>query len=250
MMPIVDAKFKGLIPPITEDERAQLEHNILESGECRDALILWNGVIIDGHNRLEICMKHGIKFGVREMEFASREDVMVWIIENQLGRRNLCDAARIELALQKAEMLREQARKNQIRAGRDIHRADKLLSKTSICQKDPIHVQKALAVEAGVSEGTFYNYMQIKREGTPELTEKVTSGEMKIGTAHKLLGKEIIKQLTLADKMYKYIVKNIPTEDDDTNRVIYEELYKLQEKLMLLTDILSEEDEGCLDSWE
>ncbi|MCL2197554.1 MAG: hypothetical protein FWB80_01390 [Defluviitaleaceae bacterium] len=231
MLPIIDPQFKEVIPPLSPEERSQLEHNILESKKCRDAIILWEGIIIDGHNRYEICTKHGITFGIREMEFATREDAMVWIIENQLGRRNLNDAARIELALQKAELFREKAKRNKIRSGRDRHRAGEVLSETSICQKNPINVRKELATEADVSEGNLHYYMQIKNEGSPELLEKVKSGEMKIGSAHRLLGKQILKELKLADGMYKYILANIPTEDEEVNRVIYEGLAELREKL-------------------
>ncbi|MCL2198806.1 MAG: hypothetical protein FWB80_07770 [Defluviitaleaceae bacterium] len=232
MIPIIDPDFKGLIPPLSDEEREQLEHNILEGG-CRDAIITWQGIIIDGHNRFDICTKHGITFGIREMEFDNRDDVLVWIIENQLGRRNLSDAARIELALQKAELLKQKAKQKQIRAGRDRHRAGELNPKTSICQKEPIYVLDAVADDAGVSRGTVHSYAQIQKEGSPQLVEKVKNGEMKIGSAHRLLGKEIIKQLKIADGMYKYIIKNIPIEDDDdTNNAIYQGLYDLQKKLM------------------
>ncbi|MCL1862245.1 MAG: hypothetical protein FWF78_01625, partial [Defluviitaleaceae bacterium] len=92
MIPIIDPQFRALIPPLSAEERDQLEHNIMESRTCRDAIILWRDIIIDGHNRFDICTKHGITFGVREMEFCNRDDAMVWIIENQLGRRNIPDA--------------------------------------------------------------------------------------------------------------------------------------------------------------
>lgn len=236
MLPKICAEFKALIPPLSPEEREQLEQNIAETGECRDAIVLWNGVIIDGHNRFDICARHGISFGIRELNFENREAAMVWIIENQLGRRNLCDAARIELALQKAELLRERAKKNQIAAGRDKSRGGELLAKTSICRKEPIDVRKVLATEAGVGERTVGRYMQIKKDGHPELIEKMAGGEMKIGTAHRLLGKEIIKQLKVAEKSLRYIVKSIPYEGSDANCVIHEKLKKLACKARDLTE--------------
>ena len=234
-IPLVDPEFKNLIPPLSKDEREQLEQNILSCRKCRNALILWDGILVDGHNRLEICMKHGIQFEIIEMAFTSREDAKVWILENQLGRRNLNDAMRIELALAKAELLREKGRNNQILAGREKSRAAKLLSKTS----NTIRSQKILAKEAGVSEGTLYNYMQIKKDGSPELVEKVRNGELKIGTAHRMLAKEMIRQLKLADKMYKVIGKYIPFEDnDEVNEDVYNRLKKLHELLYELSSKL------------
>ena len=212
MIPSIDPEFRGLIPPLLVDEFNQLEQNILSCGRCRDAIILWDGVIVDGHNRFEICVKHGIEFKITEMEFASREAVMVWILENQLGRRNLSDAARIELALAKAEMLRERARRKQSQAGGDKKSAESLRTKTSNSVSksvDSLNVLNALADDAGVGRGTIQRYMELKESGNPELVSRVKSGELKIGTAHRMLGKEVLKQLDRADKMYEYIHANL-----------------------------------------
>ena len=62
ILPNIDPEFKGLIPPLQADEREQLEQNILQACKCHDAIVLWDGKIIDGHNRYEICVKHGIEF--------------------------------------------------------------------------------------------------------------------------------------------------------------------------------------------
>jgi anti-sigma-K factor RskA len=102
-LPIIDPEFKGLIQPLSADERQQLEHNITTEGECREAIILWGKIIVDWHNRYEICTRHGIEFGIREMEFESRDAAKIWILNEQLGRRNLHEAARIEIVLKKAE---------------------------------------------------------------------------------------------------------------------------------------------------
>ncbi len=88
----IDDEFKALIPPLTNEEYAQLEANILEEG-CRDALVLWDGVLVDGHNRYEICLKHQLPFDVADKEFADREAVKDWMDANQLGRRNLTPEA-------------------------------------------------------------------------------------------------------------------------------------------------------------
>lgn len=87
---IVDPEFKALIPPLSPDEYSQLEANILADG-CRDPLVVWAGenVLIDGHNRYEICRKHDIGFDVVEHEFADRDEAMDWMDANQLGRRNI-----------------------------------------------------------------------------------------------------------------------------------------------------------------
>jgi len=228
--PMIDPEFRGIIPSLSDDEYQQLEQNILSEQKCRDAILMWDGVIIDGHNRFYICVKHGIEFEVREMEFESREEVKLWILENQLGRRNLTDAMRIEIALGKAEMLRERAREKQSQAGGDKISPGALLSKSSKANEERINVQKTLAKEAGVSAGTLYSYICVREDGSPALLDKVKSGEIKIGRAYKMLEKEIVKQLKQADKWYAYIKARMPFDrDDELDREINRRLGELEE---------------------
>ena len=86
----IDPEFQSKIPPLTAEERSQLESNILEEGRIISPLIVWNGLIVDGHNRFDILKQHPeIEYTVLEKEFANRYEAIVWICKNQLGRRNL-----------------------------------------------------------------------------------------------------------------------------------------------------------------
>jgi len=85
---IIDEEFRILLPQLDEETFRLLEENILEYG-CRDPLVLWNGILIDGYNRYKICKHHDIPFRTVDMEFNSREEVLIWIISNQVSRRNL-----------------------------------------------------------------------------------------------------------------------------------------------------------------
>ena len=86
----VDPEFQSKIPPLTAEERSQLEANILEEGRLLNPLIVWKGIIVDGHNRFEILKQHPeIEYTVLEKEFANRYEAIIWICKNQLGRRNL-----------------------------------------------------------------------------------------------------------------------------------------------------------------
>ena len=86
----IDPEFQGKIPPLTFEELNQLEANILRDGRIINPIIVWRGLIVDGHNRFTIAKKHPeIPFTVHEKEFASRYEAIIWICKNQLGRRNL-----------------------------------------------------------------------------------------------------------------------------------------------------------------
>ncbi|MCG7327038.1 hypothetical protein [Achromobacter sp. ACRQX] len=101
----VDEGLRAYIDPLTEDEHAALERSLLAEG-CRDALVLWGDLLIDGHNRYAICVKHNIPFQtIQHPHFKSMDDVHLWMIENHLGRRSVSDFQRGVLALRKKEIL-------------------------------------------------------------------------------------------------------------------------------------------------
>lgn len=84
----IDAEFRSLIPKISEDELIRLEKSLIEEG-CRDPLVLWDGILLDGHNRYEICICKEIPFKTIGKTFDNRDQAKIWIIANQLARRNI-----------------------------------------------------------------------------------------------------------------------------------------------------------------
>lgn len=94
----IDPEFADQIPPLTEEEYQQLEANILSNGEVINPIIIWNGVIVDGHNRFRILEQHPeIPCRTFEKKFSDRSEVVAWICKNQLGRRNLTSDQRTYL---------------------------------------------------------------------------------------------------------------------------------------------------------
>jgi len=85
---IIDEEFKILLPALDADTYKRLEKDIQQNG-CRDPLVLWEDILIDGYNRYNICMEHDIPFETVRIEFDSREEALIWIIKNQVLRRNL-----------------------------------------------------------------------------------------------------------------------------------------------------------------
>ena len=224
----IDKEFMKLIPPLLEEEYRQLEKNILAKGKLINPIILWDGIIVDGHNRFYICMQHGIEFEVTDIAFETREDAKLWILENQLGRRNLTDAARIELALKKEKLLKALAKERQTLGGK--HKG-KLLPKSST---GTLHVQRDTAKNANVSKGSLVRYKQIMQEGSPALIEDVKSGKLKIGTAHRLLPSRVEKRLMEAEKMCKYIFEHLNLVTDENEKA------DVNEKLLFLREQLAE----------
>ncbi|MBM4012600.1 MAG: hypothetical protein FJ286_14705, partial [Planctomycetes bacterium] len=90
---VIDPEFAALIPPLSAEEREQLETNIIEHGGARDPIVVWGRegklIVLDGHNRYEICTRLGLPFDIHQLAFSKRENAADWIDRNQLGRRNL-----------------------------------------------------------------------------------------------------------------------------------------------------------------
>ena len=102
---VVNEALKAYIDPLTPEEYEALERSILAEG-CRDALVLWGDLLVDGHNRYGICQKHGLPFQtVQSKLFHSMEDVHLWMIDQHLGRRSVSDFQRGVLALRKREIV-------------------------------------------------------------------------------------------------------------------------------------------------
>lgn len=184
----IDTEFKALIPPLTDDERRQLEENLLAEG-CRDALVTWNGVLIDGHNRYEICTRHGIDFRTTERTFATRNDAKLWMVRNQMGRRNLSDFQRTEIWLSVKPVLVEKAKANMsaggvARAASALRGDDGVFSSQGLSNFttpgiEPVGgVRDQIAQFADVSSATVHKVEKILKHGTPEEIEAGRRGEV------------------------------------------------------------------------
>src|SRR5690554_2008337 len=108
----INPEFEKLCRRLSTDEFDRLEKNIIECG-CLDPILLWNGFIVDGHNRYTICKKHNIEFRIKSLAFDSKDDVMLYMIEHQLGRRNLSDLDKVALLAHKEPILKKQAKERQ-----------------------------------------------------------------------------------------------------------------------------------------
>jgi len=165
----IDREFKNLIPAIGDEERQQLEANIVEFGGARDPLVVWRegdrDILIDGHNRHEICTRLGLDYRVEPMEFASRDEAADWIDRNQLGRRNL--------SRQDYKLL---LGRRYNRAKKAAHRPDKSVNVAELSGV----TSERLAKEHGVTEKTVRNAGKFQAAAEKLGIEKqIASGKVK-----------------------------------------------------------------------
>lgn len=176
---IINEELRSFIDPLTPVEYAALERSLQTEG-CRDALVLWRDVLIDGHNRYEICQKHGIPFRtVHNNNFASLEDVMLWVIDNNLARRSVSDFQRGMLALRKKEIVAARAAQRAAEAPPE-QAAEEGGDDTAT---PPWSTREDVAKAARVSANTLSQIERIRKTAAPELVDAVRSGTISVSAA-------------------------------------------------------------------
>jgi len=172
MKPQIDPEFQSQIPPLSAEERDQLKANIAAEG-CRDALVLWNGILLDGHNRLEICEEIGKPYKTISVKLADRDAALEWIIRNQFGRRNLTTFARAELALKLKPFVEKKAKDNQKRGGKTAGRGREKIKQVSPILEKPIHTDVEVAKAAGLNRNTIRAAEFVSKHADEETKKKL-----------------------------------------------------------------------------
>ena len=174
----IDSEFQHLIPPLTSSELDELRESLSTQG-CHDKLLVWkdHNILLDGHHRYTICHELGLDFEIREIELPSRDDVKIWIIKNQRGRRNLTPSQLSMLAVKLEAIYSEKAKENmgtRTDLGQDLGQGEGGRS-----------AEKA-AEDMGVSRQSVSFAKKVSAKGIPELVRRVASGDIAVSAASKI----------------------------------------------------------------
>ncbi|WP_346991221.1 hypothetical protein [Agathobacter rectalis] len=207
----INPELRDFIPPLSGEEKKQLEDSLLKYGYKGAPIYIWNDYIVDGHNRYELCKKHNIKFPVEELilgDDATIIDVMEWMINTQLGRRNLPPAQRLAVMDKFKRKIQEQAKSTQ------GTRTD-LTSSPNGEKVISTHTDKELAKMAGVGTGTVARFNKVMKSDDEELKKKVLSNEVSINAGYEKVREKEKKK------------ENINTEQSSSKPKTYQEAAKL-----------------------
>lgn len=192
---VIKEELKAYIDPLTADEYEALERSILAEG-CRDALVLWGDVLVDGHNRYAICRKHNLPFQtVQSTRFKSMEDVHLWMIDQHLGRRSLSDFQRGVLALRKREITAER------RARADVAPAPEAAEAPAPAEAEPaeaLNTREALARMARLSSNQVVQIEKIHKQAAPEVVAAVKAGTISLNAAAAVATLPVEEQVAAA----------------------------------------------------
>jgi len=188
---VVNEDLKAYIDPLTPEEHEALERSLLAEG-CRDALVLWGDMLVDGHNRYGICQKHGIAFQTLQSSlFKTMDDVHLWMIDQHLGRRSVSDFQRGVLALRKREILND--RQVQAASAAQADSASPAVDATSAPTVPsatvpaptaaPLKNREDIAKVARLSSSQVVMIEKIQKQAAPEVVAAVKSGAISINAA-------------------------------------------------------------------
>ncbi len=224
----VSEELKAYIDPLTPDEHEALERSLLAEG-CRDALVLWGDLLIDGHNRYGICQQHGIPFQtVQHPHFKSMDDVHLWMIDQHLGRRSVSDFQRGVLALRKREIL-AQRRERAAAPSPASTSPDQVTNQAeapAAPEPAPLKNRTDIARAARLSSNQVVMIEKIQNQAVPELVAAVKQGTISLNAAAAvaslpadeqkaaaLAGKDELKQ---AAKRVREVKRKPITEREET----------------------------------
>ena len=254
----IDPEFSAQILPLSFEKLQQLEMNMIRDGKLTDPIIVWNKTILDGHNRYNLLKKLSfIEYEIKEMEFSSRQEALIWICNHQLGRRNLTPERRKYLIGKRYETEKQvsQNRGNQYTSAK----------KDATDQNDPCqnksgsHVtRQRIANETGTSEGyvqraeKYMNGVEAADEAAPGAREEILNGKIKaadreicaIAKAPKEQRSEIVAELrkpkSKRDKQLVSSTKSpsvkVESFDDDGSRFLIGISKKVQGHKRALTE--------------
>lgn len=219
----IDPEFASLIPPLSDEEFKRLEESILNEG-CRDAIVVWEQpkgfgnadidneadpymlheipVIVDGHNRYKICTEHNIPFRVEYADLEDKEDVKLWMMNNQLARRNLTDLQRIEMVHACEDAVKAKAKKRQ-GTRTDIN----IVENFPQCK-----ARDELGSMVGVSGKTYERGVKILKEAPEPVVDAVRRDKLSINAGYEVTKMSDFQKMEIAHR-----IEHIEDEPEETN---------------------------------
>lgn len=222
---VIDKEFEELLPVLTPEEFERLEQNILNIG-LLDPIKVWEEpesgkyIIIDGHNRYRILKKNNLQCEywnikvITERDLPTREDVKRWMLEQQLGRRNLSEVEKYEIIQKFKSVFEEKAKKNQSSGGKGLSNLSK------------VNTRKEMAKATGVSEGTYRKMDTVMKSNNEVLKQKLREKKVSVDAAYKEIKSADHKpttpkqQIDKLDKRINEIDKTIKSLQSEKNDIV------------------------------
>ena len=212
----IDEELENLLPKLEVEKYNLLKADIIKNG-CINPIIIWNGLIVDGHNRYRICKENNIEFKTKEMNFANKQEAMIWAWTTQKARRNVDDGTLFRIAEKFRPYYEKKAKENML--------ATQNNNKASAFQKSEkqVNTTKELAKTAGVSTDTMNKVIQIQKHAPEPIKDAVESNVISINKGYELTKR----------------VKDVPEEQKETEaeRMIREGFKEIETNIAIQKNV-------------
>lgn len=185
--PTVLPEMTQLLPPLTGEQLAALEADLLANGCYAPVIVNEDMVIIDGHNRQKLCQQHGIPYDMAVFSFADLLEAKRWALDTQKARRNLDKWELGKIALKLKPDIEARARANMSAGGGDQKSEDAKSGLATLPNPiPPIDTRKELAESVGLGERTMGKVMQIEEYAPPAVKEALDSRDLSIHQGYNI----------------------------------------------------------------
>ena len=185
--PTVLPEMAQLLPPLTGEQLAALEADLLANGCYAPVIVNEDMVIIDGHNRQKLCQQHGIPYDMAVFSFADLLEAKQWALDTQKARRNLDKWELGKIALKLKPDIEARARANMSAGGGDQKSEDAKSGLATLPNPiPPIDTRKELAESVGLGERTMGKVMQIEEYAPPAVKEALDSRDLSIHQGYNI----------------------------------------------------------------
>ena len=185
--PTVLPEMAGLLPPLTEEQLAALEADILKNGCYSPVIVNEDMVIIDGHNRQRLCEQHSLPYQMAVFSFESMLEAKQWALDTQKGRRNLDKWELGKIALRLKPDIEARAKENMSAGGGDQKSEDAKSGLATLPNPiSPVDTRKELADAVGLGERTMGKVMQIDEHAPAAVKEALDSGDLSINQGYNI----------------------------------------------------------------
>ena len=214
--PTILTELENLLPPLSGEQSAALERDILQNGCYAPIIVNEDLVVVDGHNRQRICTRHSLPYKMAVFAFDDLLEAKQWALDTQKGRRNLDKWELGKIALKLRPEIEARARANQ------GARTD-LLTTLSEGQP-PVSTRKELADSVGIGEVTMGKVMQIDEHAPAAVKEALDKGELSVNQGYlitqqvKHLPEEEREQAALELVELEKAKKEIREKDEEIDR--------------------------------
>ena len=235
--PRMDPEFQAICPALSDVEYKNLEESLKKEG-CRDALVVWNSILLEGHNRYDICIAHDIEFKTTEIDLPDRSAAKMWIIENAFARRNLGVVQKIDLAERLRNILEQQAAQ---RKQSGLRQNGSIVTQ-NFASRDERTVNAQIGkLAGGVSRETVRKCREAKSYLNQEERERLERSDLSIHAAYRLAQDRKSEQQRTARRTsaaptngndYKLTVadirKGLPLEDSSVDFILTDPPYGME----------------------